>query len=168
MRVRVESAESARGRFIDSTVSFMPDRDASRPEVGPLLRPAVDERQAMAGVRSDVAPAMLAVPSLMWAIQLRLPGMLTVGLNLNGVPGRWFLHPDGSWAVLEAEAEGTARSYQGGPQNLWSAVEASVSRWLGAGRPELSRYGLTVTPEENTVWLDAPTRRVGVLGQVLE
>ncbi|EHN79258.1 hypothetical protein ADL35_16025 [Streptomyces sp. NRRL WC-3753] len=164
VRVRVESSQTARGRFIDSTVSFMPDRDAVKPEVGPLLRPAIEERNEVEGVPSAVAPAMLAVPSLMWAVQLRLPGTLTVGLNLNGTPGRWFLHPDGSWATLEADAKGV-RAYQGGPRDLWSAIEAAVSQWLRDGCPELSRYGLAVTPEENRVWLDSPRRQVGALGE---
>ncbi|MFF0017076.1 methyltransferase [Streptomyces sp. NPDC005374] len=162
-RVRVESPELARGRFIDSTVSFMPDRDTSTPEVGPLLRPAVDERQGAEGVLSNISPAMLSVPSLMWAVQLRLAGTLTVGLSLNGVPGRWFLHPDGSWAALEPSLGGTAHVFQGGPRNLWFVIEAAVSEWFGAGCPELGRYGLTVTPDENAVWLDHPSRRIGTL-----
>jgi hypothetical protein len=47
---------------------------------------------------------------------------------------------------------------------MWTTVEASASRWLDKGRPGLERYGLTVTPDENTVWLDDPSHRVGVLG----
>ncbi|MEU9172199.1 methyltransferase [Streptomyces sp. NPDC048420] len=163
VRVRVESPELARGRFIDSTVSFMPDRDAPTSEVGPLLRPAVDERQRAEGMLSNIAPAMLSVPSLMWAVQLRLPGTLTVGLKLNGVASRWFLHPDGSWAALEPSLGGTAHVFQGGPRNLWFAIEAAVSEWFCAGCPELGRYGLTVTPEENVVWLDNPSHRIGTL-----
>ncbi|WP_328747776.1 hypothetical protein OHT57_19765 [Streptomyces sp. NBC_00285] len=162
-RVRVESPELARGRFIDSTVSFMPDRDAPRSEVGLLLRPAVDERQNTEGLLSNIAPTLLSVPSLMWAVQLRLAGTLTVGLSLNGVPGRWFLHPDGSWAALEPGLGGTSRVFQGGPRSLWFSIEAAVSEWFGAGCPELGRYGLTVTPEENAVWLDRPSQRIGTL-----
>lgn len=160
VRLSVGSPERAHGRFVDSTVSFMPDRRGSAGEVGPLLRAAVSGRQAAEGRRSAVAPAMLSVPSLMWAVQLRLPGTRTVGLNLHGVPGRWFLHPDGSWAVLEPDPEGTARAFQGGPREIWSEVEAAVSEWLDAGCPELGRYGLTVTPDENVVWLDHPSRQV--------
>ncbi|WP_217166695.1 hypothetical protein [Streptomyces sp. AC512_CC834] len=164
VRVHVESPETARGRFIDSTVSFMPDRDTVKPEIGPLIRPAIERRNEVDGVPSGVALAMLAVPSLMWALQLRLPGTLAVGLNLNGTPGRWFLHPDGAWATLEADDKGV-RAYQGGPRDLWSEIEAAVSQWLGDGCPELSRYGLTVTPGENTVWLDSPRRQVGALSE---
>ena len=100
----------------------------------------------------------------MWAVQLQLPGALTVGLNTDGRPGRWFLHPDGSWAVLESDREGVAYAYQGGPRDIWSVIEAAASRWLAEGRPALNRYGLTVTPEENSVWFDVPTRVVGQLG----
>lgn len=163
VRVRVESPELARGRFIDSTVSFMPDRDVPESEVGPLLRPAVDEREGAEGMVSNIPSAMLSVPSLMWAVQLQLPETLTVGLKLNGVASRWFLHPDGSWAALERSLGGTAHVFQGGPRKLWYAIEEAVSQWLSAGCPELGRYGLSVTPEGNVVWLDHPSQRVGSL-----
>lgn len=165
VKVRVESPEEGRGHFIDGVVSFMPSREMARPEIGPLIRPALDARQGVRGVRSTVDPGMLADRSLMWALQLQLPGALTVGLNFEGRPGRWFLHPDGSWAVLESDREGMAYAYQGGPREMWTTIEAAASRWLTEGRPALNRYGLTVTAEENAVWLDVPTRRVGKLGE---
>jgi methyltransferase of ATP-grasp peptide maturase system len=165
VKVHVESPEEGRGRFIDSAVSFMPSREAARPEVGPLFRPALDERQGVRGVRSTLLPDVLTEQSLMWAIQLRLPRVLTLSLNPDdGRPGRWFLHPDGSWAVLESDGEGTAYAYQGGPRDLWNVIESTASQWLADGRPALHRYGLTVTPDQNTVWLDMPTRPVGTLG----
>lgn len=55
-------------------------------------------------------------------------------------------------------------TYQGGPRELWTVIEDAASRWLTEGRPALNRYGLTLTPEGNTVWLDVPTRPVGTLG----
>lgn len=163
-RVNVLSDCEARGGFIDGAVSFMPSREMRRPEVGPLIRPALEARQGVSGARSVVDPGMLTDVSLMWALQLRLPGTLTVGLNFDGRSGRWFLHPDGSWAVQETDGEGTAYAYQGGPRDLWTVIESAAARWLSEGRPALDRYGLTVTPEENSVWLDVPTRPVGTLG----
>jgi protein-L-isoaspartate O-methyltransferase len=163
-RLNVLSDSEAQGRFIDGAVSFMPSREEHRPEIGPLIRAGLAARQDMGGTQSTVAPETLTDWSLMWALQLGLPGVMTVGLTVEGRAGRWFLHPDGSWAVLETDDHGTAYAYQGGPRDLWSVVETTTSRWLTEGRPGLDRYGLTVTPGENVVWLDEPSRRVGVLG----
>ena len=45
---------------------------------------------------------------------------------------------------------------QHGPRRLWDEVSRAFGRWLDAGRPRRERYGLTVTPRAQTVWLDDP------------
>lgn len=64
----------------------------------------------------------------------------------------------------ESERRHRAR-LPGRPARLWSELEAAASTWLSNGRPGLERYGLTVTPETNTVWLDDPGNTVGTLGE---
>ncbi|AXI79167.1 ATP-grasp peptide maturase system methyltransferase [Peterkaempfera bronchialis] len=163
VRLDVRTPERAEGRFIDGRVSFMLSRGTRRPALGPLLRAALDARRHTAAADTAVHPAVLDETGLLWAVQLALPGVTRLTLATNGGTGCWLLHPDGSWAVLESAPGGGVRVCQGGPRALWSTVEAVVSRWLGDGRPGLGRYGLTVTPEANSVWLDTPDRPVGVL-----
>ncbi|MEV8038962.1 hypothetical protein [Streptomyces sp. NPDC086182] len=55
------------------------------------------------------------------------------------------------------------RAFQGGPQTLWTALETTALAWLNNDRPGLGRYGLTVTLDLNTVWLDEPGNPVGAL-----
>jgi hypothetical protein len=55
-------------------------------------------------------------------------------------------HPDGT--VTET-----------GPRRLWAALEAAHRAFTEAGRPDLTRFGLTVTgpgARDQRLWLDAP------------
>ncbi len=45
---------------------------------------------------------------------------------------------------------------QAGPRNLWDEVTAARAWWEGRGRPELTRFGVTVAPGVQEVWLDRP------------
>ncbi|MEU8192191.1 methyltransferase domain-containing protein [Microbispora amethystogenes] len=49
-----------------------------------------------------------------------------------------------------------AAVHQRGPRDLWDEVEEAFLRWLGWGSPGRDRFGLTVTPEGQHVWLDRP------------
>lgn len=46
--------------------------------------------------------------------------------------------------------------HQRGPRRLWDEVEAAYRWWHEVGRPEHTRFGLTVTPDTHMVWLDDP------------
>lgn len=46
--------------------------------------------------------------------------------------------------------------YQGGPRNLWSEVESVYRWWHDQGEPDVTRFGLTVTPSGQQVFLDTP------------
>ncbi|MFF2081526.1 ATP-grasp peptide maturase system methyltransferase [Kitasatospora sp. NPDC058162] len=155
----------AQGRFIDSDVSFMLSRETRRPAIGPLMRAALRSRDNAAGLDTAIHPDLLDDPAFLWSAQLAVPGTTRLRLSADRVTGRWFLHPDGSWAVLESGNDGTTRAFQGGPRALWTALEATASTWSSHGRPGLERYGLTVAAETNTVWLDDPGNPLGVLGE---
>jgi protein-L-isoaspartate(D-aspartate) O-methyltransferase len=51
---------------------------------------------------------------------------------------------------------------QYGPRNLWDELEAAYQWWLDAGRPDHTRFGLTVTKEGQHVWLDGPGQVVRI------
>ena len=45
---------------------------------------------------------------------------------------------------------------QYGPRRLWDEVSAAYLRWARLGRPALDRFGLTITPDGQHLWLDTP------------
>lgn len=58
-----------------------------------------------------------------------------------------------SWASVSAR-DGIVR--QLGPRRLWDEVESAYAWWMDAGSPDLERFGVTVTKDRQTVWLDEP------------
>jgi hypothetical protein len=65
--------------------------------------------------------------------------------------------PDGSWAhAALAEVDGAHEVSEGGPRRLWRAVENAHQRWNRLEQPRWDRFGLTVTPDANTLWVDHP------------
>ncbi|MEV4252494.1 methyltransferase domain-containing protein [Spirillospora sp. NPDC049652] len=75
----------------------------------------------------------------------------------------WLVDPwSGSWASLEHPAGAEKFPIrQSGDRNLWEEVEAAYHWWDGLGRPAADRWGLTVTPEGQHIWLDTEDQRVG-------
>ncbi len=67
----------------------------------------------------------------------------------------WLLADD-SWASLRFES--TVRQH--GTRRLWDEIEAAYDWWVEAGSPEYNRFGVTVTPDRQTFWLDDPHRIV--------
>ncbi len=61
----------------------------------------------------------------------------------------------GSWASIAIDTD-EHEVIQYGPRRLWKDLEAVYGWWTGAGRPDHTRIGITVTPEGQTFWLDTP------------
>jgi protein-L-isoaspartate O-methyltransferase len=69
----------------------------------------------------------------------------------------WALDGRGSWASVDYEPGAAEyRVEQFGPRRLWDEVEAAYGWWVDAGKPARDRFGVTVTPDGQHVWLDAP------------
>ncbi|MEO3802356.1 methyltransferase domain-containing protein [Nonomuraea sp. B1E8] len=62
-----------------------------------------------------------------------------------------------SWAAADWRPD-TARYklYQVGERALWDEVVDAYFRWVSWGEPGRDRFGMTVTPEEQRLWLDSP------------
>jgi methyltransferase of ATP-grasp peptide maturase system len=67
----------------------------------------------------------------------------------------WLVHPDDSWARY-AQLGSERHVWQGGPRRLWDIVEAAHDEWLSLGRPTRDRFGITVNPDHQHLWLDTP------------
>ncbi|MEE1929813.1 methyltransferase domain-containing protein [Streptomyces sp. TRM 70351] len=68
----------------------------------------------------------------------------------------WVLSDDRqTWASVDyVPGHKTFHVEQGGPRRLWDEVEAAHARWTDAGSPPRDRFGLTVDPTGQSVWLD--------------
>ena len=95
-----------------------------------------------------------------------------IGLHVPGCSRHRFASPDDAeeftiwlldvtggdrcWASVAFEP-GTAHTVeQYGPRRLWDEIESAYRWWQEAGRPEPSRFGLTVGPDGEQAWLDSP------------
>ncbi|GAA2629080.1 methyltransferase domain-containing protein [Actinomadura fulvescens] len=68
----------------------------------------------------------------------------------------------GSWATVEYVPDANeyeVTSY--GARDLWDEVCAAWMYWNTIGRPERSRFGLTVSNQGQDVWLDKPSQVIG-------
>ncbi|MEW2436735.1 protein-L-isoaspartate(D-aspartate) O-methyltransferase [Streptomyces caniferus] len=94
-----------------------------------------------------------------FALGLRVPQCWHyVAEKSDGARPVWFYSlSDRSWACCMFRDGDTARVWQSGPRRLWDEAEAAFQWWDGHGRPDQSRFGLTVTPEGERAWLDDPT-----------
>ncbi|MGH3567033.1 MAG: hypothetical protein ACRDRH_13565 [Pseudonocardia sp.] len=70
---------------------------------------------------------------------------------------------DGPWAEITIDPEPgqptteSARGVtEGGPRALWRMMEDAHQLWEDLGQPNWARFGLTATPDRQTVWLDDP------------
>lgn len=74
-----------------------------------------------------------------------------------GAPADTFIYAtDGSWAEVSGrpEASGAHLVWEHGPQRLWQAVENAHATWHDVGCPGWGRFGLTVRPDSQRLWLD--------------
>jgi protein-L-isoaspartate O-methyltransferase len=74
---------------------------------------------------------------------------------------------DRSWAAVSWCTDGCTEFdvFEGGLRDLWREVETAYRWWTGAGQPDETRFGLTVSPEGQRVWLDFPERVVSRLAR---
>ncbi|MFC8074342.1 methyltransferase domain-containing protein [Streptomyces sp. NPDC057307] len=88
-----------------------------------------------------------------FAVGLMLPGVHVDRQDADsGDEFAWWLSTRTSWAYV---AGGTARQW--GPRDLLDELDRAHDHWTGAGRPDLYRYGLTVTRDgTQRPWLDTP------------
>ncbi|WP_067793699.1 methyltransferase domain-containing protein [Actinomadura formosensis] len=97
-----------------------------------------------------------------WVRQVRPGGLIVVPLAAT-------VHPDWPLAVLKVQDDGTAQGRCLGPSPFMPlraqhvsarSVQETEERWAAAGKPEASRFGVTVTPAGQRIWLDSPDNPV--------
>jgi methyltransferase of ATP-grasp peptide maturase system len=162
VKLRKIDEETSRGRFLDYPGWFMwlrphaghPLRNGEKPYV------AVDKREA-SHTRTKTDPSVLSDPDFAFAAQLHLPKVRLLPPFASDDGYLLVSTTDTSWAET-SPAPGDNGCWQishGGPRDLWSAVEEAHQMWTHANQPALDRFGVTVTPAGQHVWLDHPDHR---------
>jgi protein-L-isoaspartate O-methyltransferase len=163
-RLKVGSGGTASGRFT-RLVEFMLDRTQRDVWHGhePYLPGGSwpdDARESETSVQVD---AMGGVAE--FVIGLRVQHVMhTIDTGADGTTTLMLYSLDDlSWAAAFFRDDGSPDSlvYQGGDRNLWDEVEAAYRWWTGAGSPDVTRFGLSVSPDgSHGVWLDSTRHAV--------
>ncbi|MFI5617540.1 methyltransferase domain-containing protein [Streptomyces sp. NPDC051567] len=156
LRLTVDG-DRAEGRFVGEA-AYMWVR-GERPATGlrisgnPAVRPSpVDPEQVLGGTYLQD-----------FAIGLQVPD---VSYSHRGEGARrrvQFVDESGTSATVVTYADwwepGAVRAW--GPRDLWAEVTAAWTWYEEQGRPHLTRFGVTSTPQGQHTWLDDPTHPAG-------
>jgi protein-L-isoaspartate O-methyltransferase len=154
------------GRFTPRWAAFMSMRhhDDTAPNRAPK---AATNRQ-----RSTTAPAQpWNTHREVWMLaSLRMPHGLRYGYTLDPTTRTpttaTLTAADGSWTEIDltpTSENGSRQIREGGPTCLWAHVEHAYQLWHQHDQPNWPRFGLTVTANVQTIWLDKPTNIIGHL-----
>jgi protein-L-isoaspartate(D-aspartate) O-methyltransferase len=68
--------------------------------------------------------------------------------------------PGGPWASVDyAPGHKAYKVEQAGERSLWDEAEAAYAQWLAWGRPDITRFGMTITRDQGQrLWLDNPSQ----------
>lgn len=149
--------DTAEGHFLSEYGGFMPLRHTRHDYAQAAFRDEPDETLPRETTLAHQHVTDEAAPFQFFAA-LRTRGYDQMSFTPgNGDPTEtWLALPDGSWVCHTTSADGTYHVRQGGPQRLWDRVEALHNEWITLGQPPRERFGLTVTRDSHTVWLEDP------------
>jgi methyltransferase of ATP-grasp peptide maturase system len=152
--VRITAGEGpcGRGRVLADDGRFMPLR-AHRQAIDEEL--TVSLATASGATRSTTVPASAVVSPTSpfeFFVGLDLPDVVAVTLDVRTA---LLFHRDGSWARHHTQ-RGQRTVVQGGPRMLWDEVEKAYAEWVELGQPRRARFGITVDPTVQELWLDRP------------
>lgn len=158
--LEVGQSGSASGTF-EGNVAFMWVRNQRTP------------RRALEAHVSDAHEFRTSHTDLYPKEPLSFDGAFAIGLHMPTVIDRlefaedpedqrfvvYLIDPgSGSWASWHVDPrESSHQVRQHGPRHLFFEFEAAYQWWLDAGRPVHTRFGMSVSADHQSVWLDEPT-----------
>ncbi|WP_405798358.1 ATP-grasp peptide maturase system methyltransferase [Streptomyces sp. NBC_01506] len=146
IRLVLDDEGTAHGRFTADTITYMLARPHERPPSPLFFKIDGDTTPAR------VDPALLEQWEARFVAQLSAPSAelmeTSSGVILRDVA-------TGSQAWTEAKGAGWV-VHQHGPLRLWDQVENGLARWQQAGAAGLCEFGMTATPDAQTVWIGSP------------
>ncbi|NJQ01228.1 ATP-grasp peptide maturase system methyltransferase [Streptomyces zingiberis] len=146
IRLTLDGEGTAHGRFTADTITYMLARPHERPPAPVFFRQDGHARST----RLD--PGLLERWAGRFVAQLAAPSAELMASDTG------FVLRDvatGSQAWTEPEGRGWT-VHQNGPLRLWDQVEDALRTWQEAGAPDLTGFGMTATPWEQTVWIGSP------------
>nr|WSY54135.1 ATP-grasp peptide maturase system methyltransferase [Streptomyces sp. NBC_00886] len=147
------SRDSASGWFSEDDPSFMIARQQDAPEsLGMIPGPDDGTRR-----KATYGPGVLTISGPAFMARLAAPDARFFSLPVDGgLAGTFVLDSvTDSFAVLTPTDSGW-QVRQGGPRRLWDAAEAAVATWEEYGSPNTAAFGVTVSRDEQAVWLGNP------------
>ncbi|MBV9012342.1 MAG: methyltransferase domain-containing protein [Pseudonocardiales bacterium] len=153
--------DGAEGRFESTYGCFMAMRGVGETYGSSRPGPTRDRGRARSRDSTLDATRPWEHPVLWFLAHFQLPAGISFGLcgqDTSRPPTTTFLSAaDGSWCEIDAPLpDGTSRVWEAGPHHLWRTIEDAHATWLTRGRPGWGRFGLTVRPAQQWVWLDSP------------
>ncbi|MGW6458529.1 methyltransferase domain-containing protein [Streptomyces sp. NPDC055078] len=160
VRLAVQRNGAARGHFIRTTGRFMPARSSATSYPRPVRAPyAPEELTRVTAVGAAEIRGHYGF-RLLLALWLR-DTELVYHLDDSGGMALQLQSGDGSWArtpVPGHPGEGTVTS--GGDGRLWERVEDAWEWWIGQGRPDHTRCGITREADGSAHAWYAPDGRI--------
>ncbi|MFC9067120.1 methyltransferase domain-containing protein [Streptomyces harbinensis] len=143
IRLRMSEDGTARGRF-QGRASFMPVRGQRtvNPRVTALWDATWDEADRIDG---DAGLLELGRADARFALGVRLPGF---SAQVRGDGLLLLSDDDESWLWIKRDA-----TYRHGPRDLVAEAGRFLGWWRAEGSPGAEEFGITVTGEEQLVWL---------------
>lgn len=153
-------ADRLEGGFDSGYATFMQMRTPAF-HVDPQAGPARHRADALRGRTTLRQERLWENPPLWFLLHLWQCGRIGFGYAKDPNTGRpgpvFFSTEDGSWCELStADQDGTREVWEGGPRQLWASIEAAIDFWHQQDEPGWERFGLTVTPHHQVIWLGAP------------
>ncbi|MGH3821708.1 MAG: methyltransferase domain-containing protein [Pseudonocardiaceae bacterium] len=162
LTLRVITDHSATGRF-EGDLAFMRLRAHQRRFYEPERTDIEQAQVTTTDVHGWDFFRMINSDQAGFSIGLQVPRCaLTVELNKFGEDHHVLELDDittKSWARLDAHltSPNPLVVHQLGPRRLWDEAVAAYDWWYEHGKPGLTRFGMTMTTDTQTVWLDDPS-----------
>ncbi|WP_405016592.1 protein-L-isoaspartate(D-aspartate) O-methyltransferase [Kitasatospora sp. NBC_00070] len=119
--------------------------------------------------RTPLSPESVSGWLAMFAIGVQLPGVFPLVERYEDGSYTLWVHDTAvtSWATVDWEPDQEDYEVvQSGPRRLWDQLSTAYEWWMGSRRPGFERFGLTVTADGQSAWLDRPGNTVPSLGPV--
>ncbi|MFD5476681.1 ATP-grasp peptide maturase system methyltransferase [Streptomyces hawaiiensis] len=149
----IVTGDSASGWFSEDDPSFMIARQQAAPESLGMVPGTYDGTKR----KATYGPEVFSTTGSAFMAQLAVPDARFFCHAVDGGPNSTFVLDGvtGSFAVL-APVDSGWQVRQGGPRRLWDTVESAVATWEEYGSPNTATFGVTVSRDEQVVWLGNP------------
>ncbi|MEU8145858.1 methyltransferase domain-containing protein [Nonomuraea sp. NPDC048901] len=158
LRLEVRDDGTAVGRVVGYAGYMMLRSQRPRPSMNQL--PGQERRHYRMALDPRALSQMGAGADLAIAALTGCLSHTTTGADDTGEYARmWVSDPDDprSWAAATWRPDDLDYGVQQvGDRPLWDEVIQAYAQWVALGEPHWERFGVTVTPEGQRVWLDAP------------